>query len=419
MLVQMAISRRREFEADRSGAELSAGRLARLRASSASTDRPLPSTIPKQTRTPRLRICSLSIRCVVGFAGSSRVIRPRRNVIARLGEDAQAMGQETKKPASGHERIFRRIPAGSGCARGRAAGAERDPAPKRPARCGARTSHFLARARGARRCFRACHCQRKQCAASASSTILCASLFRARRSSPCRCFARDSPGGRVRASVSRRARPCGRRRGKPSCSVRFKGCSFQAADQRRVAPDRARRAIPRTRSGRLPSQHARLAMVTLVRSLWRRDGARFREGSRGYAAARPCLHSHKRIFLPRARGGAAEGGGGSNPAKGTMPTGSELPGGMLRLENAGNVTGSPGFGEGEFWVQDFRGLAFPFVCSAICRGRRASISARHPAARPRNSSRQAPKFTAVDRDPGRVAGCRKTSTASVSTPDCS
>jgi len=186
------------------------------------------------------------------------------------------MDRRPRSPASGHERIFRRIPAGIGCARGRAAGAERDPAPETAARCGARTSHFLARARGARRCFRACHCH-ETCAASASSTILCASLFRARRSLTVPVL-RSRFSWRGGASFCFSAcPPIGRRRGKPSCSVRFKGCSFQAADQRRVAPDRARRAIPRTRSGRLPSQHARLAMVTLVRSLWRRDGARFRE----------------------------------------------------------------------------------------------------------------------------------------------
>jgi len=96
MLVQMAISRRRESRRTAPAPSCPAAALARLRAS-AHRQSALPSTIPKQTRTPRLRICSLSIRCVVDLPASSRVIRPRRNVSRGL-RGWPGDGQETKKP---------------------------------------------------------------------------------------------------------------------------------------------------------------------------------------------------------------------------------------------------------------------------------------------------------------------------------
>jgi 16S rRNA (cytosine967-C5)-methyltransferase len=105
---------------------------------------------------------------------------------------------------------------------------------------------------------------------------------------------------------------------------------------------------------------------------------------------------------PARGGGAAEGGGGSNPAKGTMPTGSELPGGMLRLENAGNVTGLPGFGEGEFWVQDFA-ASLPVCLFGDLRGRRAIDLCAAPGGKTAQLVSAGAEVTAVDRDPGRVA----------------
>ena len=96
MLVQAAISRSREFEADRAGAELTgrplwlANALARDRhaARAASTTRP-PTPIP-----PR-RICSSSIRCMAACAGCSpAILRPRTH------RAAARHGGRTSAPAS-------------------------------------------------------------------------------------------------------------------------------------------------------------------------------------------------------------------------------------------------------------------------------------------------------------------------------
>jgi 16S rRNA (cytosine967-C5)-methyltransferase len=85
-----------------------------------------------------------------------------------------------------------------------------------------------------------------------------------------------------------------------------------------------------------------------------------------------------------------------------MPTGFELPGGMLRLENAGNVTGLPGFGEGEFWVQDFA-ASLPVCLFGDLRGRRAIDLCAAPGGKTAQLVSAGAEVTAVDRDPGRVA----------------
>jgi 16S rRNA (cytosine967-C5)-methyltransferase len=105
---------------------------------------------------------------------------------------------------------------------------------------------------------------------------------------------------------------------------------------------------------------------------------------------------------PARGGGAAEGGVGRNPAKGEIATGFELPGGLLRLENAGNVTGLPGFGEGEFWVQDFA-ASLPVCLFGDLRGRRAIDLCAAPGGKTAQLVSAGAEVTAVDRDPGRVA----------------
>ena len=85
MLVQAAISRSREFEADRAGAEITGrplwlasalGQIERARASA-------PRIIPPTPIPPR-RICSSSIRCMAACRACSPAILPTEERIARL-----------------------------------------------------------------------------------------------------------------------------------------------------------------------------------------------------------------------------------------------------------------------------------------------------------------------------------------------
>ena len=79
MLVQMTISRTREFEADRASAEIT-GRPLWLASALHDIDRaPRKSTIPKPTPIPRRRICSSSIRCMAALRDCSRAIHRPRN----------------------------------------------------------------------------------------------------------------------------------------------------------------------------------------------------------------------------------------------------------------------------------------------------------------------------------------------------
>jgi 16S rRNA (cytosine967-C5)-methyltransferase len=80
----------------------------------------------------------------------------------------------------------------------------------------------------------------------------------------------------------------------------------------------------------------------------------------------------------------------------------ELPGGALRIENAGSVTSLPGFGEGEFWVQDFA-ASLPVCLFGDLRGRRAIDLCAAPGGKTAQLVSAGAEVTAVDRDPGRVA----------------
>jgi heat shock protein HtpX len=100
MFVQMAISRGREFEADRCGAELSgrplwlASALQRIDSSAAEVDNPQADANPA---TAHMFIINPLHGGMAGLFSSHPSTEER---IARLEKMAEAMGQETKKPGS-------------------------------------------------------------------------------------------------------------------------------------------------------------------------------------------------------------------------------------------------------------------------------------------------------------------------------
>jgi 16S rRNA (cytosine967-C5)-methyltransferase len=79
----------------------------------------------------------------------------------------------------------------------------------------------------------------------------------------------------------------------------------------------------------------------------------------------------------------------------------ELPGGALRIENAGSVTSLPGFAEGEFWVQDFA-ASLPVRLFGDLRERRAIDLCAAPGGKTAQLVSAGAEVTAVDRDPDRV-----------------
>ncbi len=78
-----------------------------------------------------------------------------------------------------------------------------------------------------------------------------------------------------------------------------------------------------------------------------------------------------------------------------------LPTGTLRRSGGGAIMALPGYQDGAWWVQD-AAAAMPAMLFGQMAGKRVSISARHPAARPRNS-----RLPAVGSPPStaRRAGC--------------
>lgn len=84
----------------------------------------------------------------------------------------------------------------------------------------------------------------------------------------------------------------------------------------------------------------------------------------------------------------------------------ELPGGMIRVPNAGSVENLPGFSEGEFWVQDFA-ATLPARLFGNIRGRNTLDLCAAPGGKTAQLSSMGAQVTAVERDEARMARLRE------------
>jgi 16S rRNA (cytosine967-C5)-methyltransferase len=80
----------------------------------------------------------------------------------------------------------------------------------------------------------------------------------------------------------------------------------------------------------------------------------------------------------------------------------ELPGGMMRLDHAGNVESLPGFAEGEFWVQDFA-ASLPVRLFGDLRGHSAIDLCAAPGGKTAQLVCGGAEVTCVERDADRLA----------------
>jgi 16S rRNA (cytosine967-C5)-methyltransferase len=84
----------------------------------------------------------------------------------------------------------------------------------------------------------------------------------------------------------------------------------------------------------------------------------------------------------------------------------DLPGGVLRLGKAGNVTALPGFAEGAFWVQDFA-ATLPVRLFGDVRGRRVIDLCAAPGGKTAQLAFAGADVVSVDNSPDRVARLRE------------
>ncbi len=135
MLVQMAVSRTREFEADRSRARnCRGGRYGLRRPCKTSRPRHRPSTTRRRICIPRPRICSSSIRCMARSPECSRAIPPRRNAWRGL---RRWQRKWAKRPNAVPGRDGKGFKRGIACAHRRTGDSFPSVAQASSARCGA------------------------------------------------------------------------------------------------------------------------------------------------------------------------------------------------------------------------------------------------------------------------------------------